>query len=290
MDRLRRSQLYVPGNSPAQMVNVGAFGADCVVLDLEDSVSPAEKDAARILVRNALRELRFGRSEKAVRINAISTGMGVDDLREIVPAGVETVLIPKVETAEDVRAVCALITDLGGDAGVIPIVETARGLLNAREIAHAEGVVGLTFGGEDLIAEIGATRTGSEEELLFARQMVLYAARDAGVQALDTICSDVMDREGLFEATQKVARLGFDGKGAIHPAQVPVIHRAFRPTPEEIGHALEVMEAMERAEREGHGVASVKGKMVDRPIVFQAKRILARARAEGLLDGGDRDV
>lgn len=293
--RLRRSRLYVPGNNPSMLVNAGVYGADVLTFDLEDSVSPGEKLAARLLVGELLKEesVDFGRSEVTVRINPLSTPYGKKDLLEIVCDRLEGVYLPKTESEEDVIMLDDLLTRLEEERGlevgrikIFAIIETARGVLNAYKIGTAsKRLEAITIGGEDLTADLGGERTPDGMTLFTARQMILLAARAAGVQALDTVYSDINDSEGLYQEAVTVRKMGYDGKAAIHPSQIEVIHRAFTPTQEEIDYARRVIEALEEAKREGSGVAALGSKMIDRPIVKRAERILERAKAAGLLNG-----
>jgi len=291
--RLRRSRLYVPGNNPSMLVNAGVYGADVLTFDLEDSVSPEEKLAARLLVGELLKEktVDFGRSEVTVRINPLSTPYGKKDLLEIVCERLEGIYLPKTESEEDVIKLDELLTRLEEEKGLevgriklFAIIETAKGVLNAYQIASAsKRLEAITIGGEDLTADLGGERTPDGMTLFTARQMILLAARAAGVQALDTVYSDIKDSDGLYQEAVTVRKMGYDGKAAIHPSQIEVIHRAFTPTEEEIEYARRVIEALETAKKEGSGVAALGSKMIDRPIVKRAERILERAKAAGLL-------
>jgi citrate lyase subunit beta/citryl-CoA lyase len=281
--RLRRSRLYLPGNTPKFFINAGLHSPDAVVLDLEDSVPPAEKDAARILVRNALRAVSFYGAEKMVRINQLPQGL--EDVRTLVPHGVHTLLLPKVELPDQVRAVDTLLTELqAGDVYLIPIVESARGVLNAYAIASASPrIVGLAIGLEDYTADIGAQRTRDGRESLWACSQVINAARAAGVQPLGSVFSDIDDMDGLEVWTKEARLLGFDGVGCIHPRQVRVVHEAFTPSEEEIERAQRIMVAYEEALIEGRGVVVVDGKMIDAPVVERARRTLHLAQVAGKL-------
>jgi citrate lyase subunit beta/citryl-CoA lyase len=289
-DRLRRTRLYLPGNNPDLMLNAGLFGADCVILDLEDSVAPAEKDTARVLVRNTLLSVDFGRAERIVRINPLSTEYGRPDLEMIVPAGPETILVPKCDEAADIEAVDKLITDIEKKNKIkqktllMPLIETAKGSLNAYEIASASPrVVALCFGAEDFTADIGVERTKEGKESFIARSLIVLGAKAERVQAIDTVFSDVDDEEGLVASTKEAMALGFEGKGVIHPRQIEPIHRVFSPTPERIEYAQKVVSAIEEAREKGSGVATIKSKMIDAPIEIRARKILRLAEALGLL-------
>ena len=293
-NRLRRTRLYLPGNNPDLMMNAGLFGADCVILDLEDSVAPAEKDAARVLVRNSLLSVDFGATERIVRINPLSTEYGAADIEMVVPAGPDTILIPKCDTADDVRAVEKLVAEAEKKAGIkhrtllMPLIETARGSLSAYEIgAASDRVIAICFGAEDFTADIGVERTREGQESFVARSLIVLGAKAAGVQAIDTVFSDVSDEEGLVASTREAMAMGFEGKGVIHPRQIESIHKVFAPTPERIEYALKVVAAIEEARGKGSGVATIRSKMIDAPIETRARKILRLAEALGLLGGNE---
>jgi citrate lyase subunit beta / citryl-CoA lyase len=276
-DRMRRSRLYLPGNQPDLMLNAGLFGPDAVILDLEDAVAPAQKDAARLLVRNALRAVDFCGAERMVRINQLPAGL--DDLPVLLPHNVHTILLPKAERAADVLAVVARAREITDrPVFLMPILESALGIENAYAIASADpAVVALAFGAEDFTRDIGASRTEAGMESFVARSRVVLAARAAGVQPIDTVYSDVANDAGLLAATREAIGLGFDGKGCIHPRQVQVIHDAFRPTREEIANAYRIQQAMEAAAHRGDGVVAMGSKMIDPPVVARALRVLRLA-------------
>jgi len=285
-ERFRRSRLYLPGNEPKFMPNAGLHAPDGVILDLEDSVAPGEKDAARLLVRNALRTIDFGDAERMVRINPLP--LGDKDLESLVPENVHVILIPKCESADTVRAVDAKVGSiLGGDSPpvfLMPIVETALGVLRAHEIASSsKNVVALTIGLEDYTADIGAQRTLEGRESFFARSMIVAAARAVGVAPIDTVFSDVADEAGLRASVLEAKGLGFEGKGCIHPNQISVIHDAFTPTPEEIARATRIVRAFEDAPAKGLGVVSLGSKMIDPPVVKRALRTVDLAIRSGVL-------
>ncbi len=281
-DRMRRSRLYLPGNQSDLMINAGLFHPDGVILDLEDAVAPAHKDAARLLVRNALRAVDFMGAERMVRINQLPRGL--DDLAAILPHNVNTLLLPKVESAADVLAVVARVQELGGGAvHLMPILESALGIENGYAIASAHPwVVALAFGAEDFTRDIGAARSEEGRESFVARSQVVLAARAAGVQPIDTVYSDVENEAGLLAATREAIALGFEGKGCIHPRQVAVINQAFRPTDAEVLQAARIRQAMQEAEARGDGVISVGSKMIDPPVAARALRVLRLAEAYGI--------
>jgi len=288
--RLRRTRLYLPGNNPDLMLNAGLFGADEIILDLEDSVAPAEKDAARVLVRNTLLAVDFGDAEKLVRINPLETEYGRADLEMIVPARPDMLLIPKCSEAKDIADVEALVAAIERKHGIdnkilfMPLIETARGVLNAYEIARAsERIVAVCWGAEDLSADLGVERTKEGRESFVSRGLIVLAAKAAGVQPLDTVFSDIKDTAGLIESTKEAIALGFEGKGVIHPGQIEPIHNVFAPTAERIEYAQKVVAAIEKARARGSGVAALGSKMIDAPIEARARKILKFAEALGLI-------
>jgi len=294
-DRFRRSRLYLPGSQPKLFVNAGLHGPDAVILDLEDAVAPAEKDAARCIVRNALRAVDFGGAELMVRIN--QGEMGLEDLAWLIPHGAQLILVPKVEDPEQVRAVDARIAELTAACGrsepvwLMPIIESALGGLKALEIARAsENIVSLAIGLEDYTADIGVQRTKSGEESLWLRGQVINAARAAGVQPIDTVFSDVADEAGLRASVLEAKQLGFDGKGCIHPRQIGVVHSAFAPTTTEVSRACKIVKAFEAAEAAGLGVVSLGSKMIDPPVVKRAEHTVELALATGILKSDWRDA
>lgn len=285
---LRRTMLFMPGNNPGMLQNGGVFGADAIILDLEDAVAPLEKDAARLLVSKALKTVDYGNSEKVVRINPLDT-FGRQDIPAIVPCRPDAILVPKVEKAEDIHEVVRMVTaaEEPGQTPVklIALLETPSGIAESYHIAKAdERVVALAFGAEDYTASLGAKRTKEGTEIFSARTTVVNSAAAAGIQSIDTPFTDVNDREGLIADTELAKSLGFKGKLAINPRQVDDIHGVFNPTERDIDWAQRVVRAIRKAEAEGSGVASLDGKMVDAPIVARAERILFLARLLGLAE------
>ena len=290
-DRLRRSMMFVPGNNPGMITDARIYGADSIMFDLEDSVAYTEKDTARFLVHNALKTLDFGKKEIVVRINDLSSGLGVRDLEAIIPAGVHVVRLPKTDSAQDVidceREIARIEAKHGipvGATGMMAAIETSGGVLDARAIAHAsDRLTGIALGEEDYVTDLKTSRSPGGIELLFGRSMILLAARAAGIDAIDTVYSDVNNEEGFRAEVELIHQLGFDGKSIINPRQIKTVHEVYTPTEKEIQKALAVMEAIEEANRKGSGVISLNGKMVDRPIVLRAQRVLALAKAVGAL-------
>ena len=291
---MRRSMLFLPGNNPNMLINGNCLGADAVIFDLEDAVSPDEKDAARILVRNTMRYMDFRGCEIIVRINSIDTPYWQKDLDQILPYQPGLILLPKTGSTADVLAADAYITQveekLGmevGTVGLMPLIETAMGVENAFAIASAtKRVKALFLGAEDLTADLQCKRTKEGREIEYARTRLVMAARAAGIDVYDTPFTDVNDDEGIEVDALLAKSLGFSGKASISPRHVDVINRVFSPTLAEIDYAYEVMEAIALAKQQGKGAIALRGKMIDAPIVMRAQRTIAMAQALGL---GRRD-
>lgn len=287
-DRLRRSRLYLPGSEPKYFINAALHGADAVILDLEDSVHAGEKDAARLLVRNALRAVDFLQCERMVRISQLP--LGLDDLDEIVPESPDLILIPKVENPLQIEEATTRVAEIKANYGttrpiwLMPILESALGIENAFAIAKAsEKIVALTIGLEDYTADLGVVKTPAGTESLYARQRIVNAARAAGVQAIDSVFGDVGDMEGLRAWGLTSRSLGFEGMGCVHPLQIAVIHETFAPTAAEIERAQKIVAAYNEAQQKGLGVVSLGSKMIDPPVVERALKLMARAQSMGLV-------
>ncbi len=288
-ERFRRSRLYLPGDQPKLMLNAAIHQPDGLILDLEDSVAPGKKDDARILVRNALRALEFKGCERMVRINQLP--LGLQDLEEVVPHKVDVLLLPKVESPEQIQEIEEKVESIlktlpeKREVFFMPIIESALGVMHAYQIARASSKnVALAIGLEDYTADIGAQRTNEGRESFYARSVVVNAARAAGIQPIDTVFSDVQDMEGLRASVLEAKSLGFDGKGCIHPRQIQPIHEAFAPTEEEIEKAKRIVLAFEEAERKGLGVVALGSKMIDPPVVKRAIRTIELAIKSNLLN------
>ncbi len=287
-DRLRRSRLYLPGNEPKYFINAGLHAPDAIILDLEDSVHFAEKDTARLLVRNALRAVDFGAAERMVRINQLPLGLA--DLEQIVPQSPDVILIPKVETPEQISDVVRAIESIAEQANLtrpiwlMPILESALGIENAFSIATAsDRVAAITIGLEDYTADLGVAKTPEGTESLYARQRVTNAAHAAHVQAIDSVYGDVGDSDGLLRWGEASRALGFEGMGCLHPLQIEIIHRAFTPTASELERAFAIVAAYDDAQARGLGVVSLGSKMIDAPVVQRALKLVARARQMGII-------
>jgi citrate lyase subunit beta/citryl-CoA lyase len=293
-DRYRRSRLYLPGNTPKLFINAGLHKADGIILDLEDSVAPAKKDEARILVRNALRQVNFYGCERMVRINQGQRGL--DDLDYVIPHRVNLILVPKCESAEDLIAIDNKIhkikqeNQLDYPVYLMPIIESAKGIMSAYSIATAsKNVVALAIGLEDYTADLGTQRSSEGKETFFARNMIVNAARAAGIQAIDSVFSDMADQEGLRKVVKESKSLGFEGMGCIHPRQIPIIHATFAPDDGEIEKAKKIVSAFYEAEEKGLGVVALGSKMIDPPVVKRAQKTISMAIDAGKLTENWRD-
>ena len=287
---MRRSMLFLPGNNPNMLINGNCLGSDAVIFDLEDAVSPAEKDAARILVRNTMRYMDFRGCEIIVRINSIDTPYWQKDLDAILPQRPGLILLPKTGSARDVQEADAYITQLEqqlglapNTVGLMPLIETALGVENAFAIATAaDRVQALFLGAEDLTADLRCKRTKEGREIEYARTRLVMAARAAGVEVYDTPFTDVNDDEGIRKDAAYAKALGFSGKASISPRHVGVINEVFSPTQADIDYAYEVMDAITLAKEQGKGAIALRGKMIDAPIVTRAEQTIAMAEALGL--------
>lgn len=290
MDRLRRTMLFIPGNNPGMLQNAGILGADSVILCLEDAVSLTEKDTARILVRNAIESNNFYNSEIVVRINPLSSDFGREDVIEIAQVLPHGLMVPKA-TEEDIIAVDEMLSQIEEQKGykkggikLFPLIETAYGLENVYSIIKASRRnVGVLLGAEDLTADLGIKRTKEGAEIFYARSKVAAACRALKVDAVDTPFTDLDDMEGFIKDIEKGKSIGMTGKASINPRQIDTIHDVFAPTEDEIRYAKRVMEATEEAKKEGKGVFSLDGKMVDSPIIARAETIIKKAQLAGLL-------
>ncbi len=282
---MRRTMLYLPGNNPNMLTRGYLFGSDGLIMDLEDAVAEGEKDAARILVRDVLRRGEFGDCEVTVRVNAMDTPYWREDLAAVVPAGVDGIRVPKVESPQMVRDIDEELASLEDAAGIVPgrtkvfcLLETAHSVWQAYDIARASSrVTAIAPGGEDLAADLRTSRSQEGTELEWIRRMIVVAARAAGVDALDTVFPRVTDDEGLRREVEFTKQLGYDGKSAIHPNQIPIIHDVYTPTEREIESARRIVEAAREAAQRGLGAVSVDGRMVDVPVVRRAEFTLVRA-------------
>ncbi|CDE86543.1 citrate lyase beta subunit [Prevotella sp. CAG:891] len=294
MQRLRRTMMFVPGNNPGMMADAHIYGPDSIMLDLEDSVTMAEKDAARLLVYQALKTVDYGNTEMVVRINPLNTPYGKKDIEAVVKAGVDVIRMPKTETAEEVveveREIERVERELGcvGRTKIMAAIESTLGIVNAYAIATASPrMMGIALGAEDYCANLKAQRTPGGDELRLARETIVVAARAAGIDALDTVYSNLNDMETFRQEVEYIKTLGFDGKSIINPRQIEVINEVFAPKEKEITKARAIIAAIKEAEAKGSGVIALNGKMIDRPVVIRAQRTINLAIASGILKEED---
>ena len=299
MTRLRRAVHFVPGANEKMLNKSLALEADTLVLDLEDAVTPDNKDAARETVTDWLRQVDFGRQERMVRMNPLDTPWGVADLEVTMQGRPDSYLVPKVRTRDDVLKIHTIISRMEKEYGypqgevklVVLATETPEGLLNIKDFGSCPRVDALSWGAEDLSAAIGARRNRAEdgtflEVFRYARIMTLLAATAAGVQPLDTVFVDIRDSAGLRQECVEGAWMGFTGKITIHPNQVGVVNEVFTPSAEEVAESQELLAAFEENQKAGKMAFSFKGQMVDVPHLTRARTILERARQAGLAEAG----
>ncbi len=290
MIHLKRTSLYASGASPVNMIQAVFYNEDMLIYDLEDSVPAAEKDAARFLVYNMLKEHRPSDKYVCIRVNGIYSDEIDEDLQAAVRVRPDAIRIPKVEYAREVQSVSRRIAEIEREAGVeegsielICNIESYMGVINAMEIAHADPrIVAMAVSAEDLTASLRAQRTKKGLEVFYARNAVLLACRSAGIDALDIVFSDINDKEGLEEDTALAKNLGFDGKTCIHPRQIDTVNSFFTPSMKEIKYALRVLKAVEEGKRQHKGAVSLDGGMVDKPMELRARTTLAQAEAAGI--------
>ena len=290
MNRLRRTMMFIPGNNPGMMQDAFIYAPDAIMLDLEDSVTMVEKDAARLLVYNALKTIDYGNIEMVVRINPLNTPSGTKDIEAVVKAGVHVVRMPKTETADEVREAEREIEraeqEIGclGRTQIMAAIESALGIVNAYEIAVAsKRMMGIALGAEDYFVFLISQRTLGGDVLRLARETIVVAARAAGIDALDTVYSNLDDMETFRKEVEFIKTLGFDGKSIINPRQIDIVNEVFAPKEKDINKALTILAAIKEAEKRGSGVIAVNGKMVDRPVVIRAQRTIDLAIASGVL-------
>ena len=290
MKRLRRCMMFLNCQKPSLIKDPYVYATDSIMLDLEDSVTMAEKDAARLLVYHALKSIDYGDTEMVVRINPLSTPYGRKDVEAVVKAGVDVIRMPKTETAGEVRELEAEILKVEQEIGavgrtqIMAAIESALGIVNAYEIAKAsDRMMGIALGAEDYSANLKTQRTPGGAELLLARETIVVAARAAGIACFDTVYSNLDDMETFRKEVELIKTLGFDGKSIINPRQIEVVNEVFAPSQKDIEKALRIIAAIKEAQQRGSGVISVNGKMVDRPVVIRAERTIALAVASGII-------
>ncbi|GLC32644.1 citrate (pro-3S)-lyase subunit beta [Clostridium omnivorum] len=297
MERLRRTMMFVPGNNPSMLKDAGIYGADSLMFDLEDAVAVSEKDSARFLVFNAIKTIDYGNTEVVVRINGLDSPFGRTDIEAVVRAGVHVIRLPKTETKADILDVEQVIEEVERKIGIevgstkmMAAIEGATGVVNAYSIAtSSKRLIGIALGAEDYVTSLKTKRYPDGMELLGARSHIVIAARAAGIYALDTVYSDVENEEGFRKEVQLVKQLGFDGKSVINPKQIKPVHEIFAPTEQEIIKSMNICKAARDAQKHGIGVISLNGKMIDKPIIERAERVLQLAMAVGLYKEGMED-
>ena len=285
--KLRRSMLFVPGSNAAMLSNSFIYKPDSIMFDLEDAVALKEKDSARLLVAHALQHPLYQEIETVVRVNPLDSEFGLLDLNAVVCAGVDVVRMPKTETAQDVVDMDNAITDIEkacrrevGSTKMLAAIESPLGITQANQIATAsKRLIGIALGAEDYVRNLKTERSPEGIELLFARCSILQAARAAGIQAFDTVYSNANNEEGFLKEAALIKQLGFDGKSLINPRQIELLHNLFAPTQKDVDQAKRIIEAAEEAEKQGSGVVSLNGKMIDAPIIDRAKLVLERAKS-----------
>lgn len=284
--KLRRSMLFVPGSNAGMISNTFIYKPDSIMFDLEDAVALAEKDSARILVAHALQHPLYKAMETVVRVNPLDSEFGLKDLNAVVRAGVDVVRMPKTETAQDVIDMDNAITEIekacGREVGstlMLAAIESPLGITQANQIATASTrLIGIALGAEDYVRNLKTERSADGIELLFARCSILQAARAAGIQAFDTVYSNANNEEGFLNEAALIKQLGFDGKSLVNPRQIELLHNLFAPTQKDVEQAQRIIEAAEEAKRNGLGVVSLSGKMIDAPIIDRAQLVLERAK------------
>ncbi len=290
MERLRRTMMFVPGSNPSMLKEAYIYGADSLMFDLEDAVAITEKDTARLLVHNAIKTIDYGNTEIIVRINGLDTIFGRDDIEAVVRAGVDVIRLPKTETKQDILDVEAVIEEvevkIGREVGstkMMAAIESPIGVINAYDIATAsKRLIGIALGAEDYVTNLKTKRYPNGMELLAARTQIVIAARAAGIYAIDTVYTDVDNEEGFRNEVELIKQLGFDGKSVINPRQIPIVNEIYTPAPEEIKKSINIVNAARDAAEKGLGVISLNGKMIDKPIVDRADRVLQLAKAAGV--------
>lgn len=289
MDRLRRTMMFVPGNNPGMLKDAALYGADSLMFDLEDAVAITEKDSARFLVYNAIKTFDYGDTEIVVRINGLDNPFGREDIEAVVRAGADVIRLPKTESREDIIAVEKVIEDVEkrigrvGKTKMMAAIEGTIGVINAYSIAtSSKRLMGIALGAEDYVTNLKTKRYPDGMELMGARSQIVIAARAAGIYALDTVYSDIENMDGFKREVELIKQLGFDGKSVINPRQIKPVHEIFTPTEKEIEKSSNIVRAARAAQKKGLGVISLNGKMIDKPIIERAERLLQLAVAAGL--------
>ncbi|MDY0416790.1 citrate (pro-3S)-lyase subunit beta [Enterobacter sp. 170198] len=289
MKKLRRSMLFIPGSSAAMLSTAFIYKPDSIMFDLEDAVALKEKDSARLLVFHALQHPMYNDIETVVRINPLNTPFGLKDLEAAVRAGVDVIRLPKTDSPEDIyqleREIVRIEENCGrpvGSTKLMAAIESAVGVINAVAIAKSsDRLMGIALAAFDYVMDM-QTERGDGTELFYARCAVLHAARGAGIDAFDVVYADVNDEAGFLKEVDLIRRMGFNGKSLINPRQIEILHNAYAPTQEEVDYAQRVIAAAEEGERNGLGVISLNGKMIDAPIINHARVVIERKNASGI--------
>ncbi|WP_111707056.1 HpcH/HpaI aldolase/citrate lyase family protein [Lutibacter citreus] len=288
MKKKRRTMLYIPGNNPAMLQQGGIYGADSLLLDLEDAVALNQKDAARILVRNMIKSIDYYNAEICVRVNHIDTPFGLEDLEEIVPLQPDAIRFPKTESVEELTNLIKIIESIEDKHGLPHnkmtlhlMIETALGVQNVFDIAKfSKRVDAITIGGQDLTADMNIKSTKDGSGIDFARKMIVMAAKANKIDVIDTVFVDVNDEEGLRLETEYAKQIGFTGKAVINPRQIDIIHEIYMPTDPEIRKAYRIIKEFKKNKKLGIGVFAIDGKMIDAPIVTRATHVLELAQID----------
>lgn len=291
MKKLRRSMLFCPANNPKMLINANLFRPDCIIFDLEDSIALSEKDSARDLLSEALKVIDYGDSEIFARINPLYTEFAEKDVEELVKSGLKNIRLPMCESKSDIETLSDMLKYYEnkyeikeGSVKIQGAIETPKGVLNSLEIATAsKRMVSISFGAEDYTNSLGINRSKNRDQLIFARSQIVLSANVAGIDAIDTVYSDLSDMENFIRETSEAKDLGFAGKSCIHPQQVKEAHKIFTPSEKEVEKALRIIKEAELAEEKGLGVISVDGKMVDKPVIEKALRIVQRAKGANMV-------
>ena len=291
--RLRRSMMFLNAQKPSLIKDPYIYKADSIMLDLEDAVAENQKDAARFSLFHALKEIDYRGAERVVRINGLDTDLWKEDVRVSVAGGCDCIRIPKTETAEMVKAVEAEVIKAEkeferpeGSTLIMAALESARGVLNALEVCESsERMMGIALSGGDYTKDLQTKITGTGVELMGARQLMIIAARAAGVQCFDTVFTNLNDMEAFRREVEIIHMMGFDGKSIINPRQISIVHEIFTPTQKDIIFAEKVVREIDSKKALGIGVFTVDGKMIDIAFYDGAKRTIALAKASGVYKG-----
>jgi citrate lyase beta subunit len=289
--RVRRALLYMPGDDRRKIEKAVGLGVDSICMDLEDGVALNRKQDARDMIRAALETLDFGKAERLVRINPVNSDLVSEDLKAVLPGRPDGLVLPKVQDAQQVQRVSQYLREFEKESGLpegqivlLALIETARGVVNLKEIAQSDPrLQALIFGAEDLAGDIGATRTRPGWEIFYARSAVVTHAAAFGLQAIDMVFMDLHDIAALSAECEQAAQMAYTGKQAIHPRQIEPIQIAFSPSPQAIEQAQRVVQAAAEHQQAGSGAFALDGKMIDAPVVRAAEWVLEKARAAGRL-------